>query len=160
MVPYRKVFEELEKQKIHYLIAGGFAVNFHQVQRATVDLDLILHLKKENILRFVKLAKRLGFVPRLPVKAEELAEETKRKEWIATKGMMVFSFINPRNPLEVIDVFTQEPIPFNALWSRRLEVDAFGSKLKVLGKTDLIALKKKAGREKDKFDIQQLEKKS
>lgn len=53
MVPYQKLFKLLAQHKIQYLVADGFAVNFHQVQRATVDLDLILHLETKNILAFV-----------------------------------------------------------------------------------------------------------
>lgn len=160
MTPYRKVFEELEKRGIRYLVAGGFAVNFHQVQRATVDLDLILHLQKENVLSFVELMKGLGFSSRIPVKMEDLADEEIRRRWIDEKGMMVFSFIKPDNPFETIDIFVEEPFPFDELWARRFEVPAFGLKIKVVGRNDLIALKREAGRDKDEFDIRQLEKQS
>ncbi len=158
MVPYRKIFEELEKRKIRYLVAGGFAVNFHLVQRATVDLDLIIHLKKQNVLAFTKMMTELGFVPRVPVKPEDFADKKKRQEWIKSKGAAVFSFINPRNPFETVDIFMEEPFPFDKLWKRRFEASAFGYNIKVLGKKDLILLKEKSGRAKDLFDIQQLKK--
>ncbi|MBI4403942.1 MAG: hypothetical protein HY537_07270 [Deltaproteobacteria bacterium] len=158
MVPYRTVFEELDKRQIRYLVAGGFAVNFHQVQRATVDLDLIIEIEKDNILKFVALMKELGFVPRLPVEAADFADDTIRRRWISEKGMMVFTFIHQKNPFEVIDVFSEEPFPFDKLWERRLRVSAFGLELPVVGKADLIAMKKKANREKDRFDIEQLKK--
>jgi hypothetical protein len=59
MTPYKKLFLNLFEHNIRYLVAGGFAVNLHQVQRATVDIDLILDLKKYialplEILRPVK----------------------------------------------------------------------------------------------------------
>lgn len=158
MTPYREVFEKLEKLKIRYLVAGGFAVNFHQVQRATVDLDLILHLENDNVLRFVSLMKALGYIPRLPVDPADFSNEKIREQWINEKHMMVFSFIKPDNPFETIDIFVREPMPFDELWKHRLEVPAFGLKIKVIGKRDLIALKKLSGRDKDEFDIQQLEK--
>jgi hypothetical protein len=158
MHTYQKIIEGLHSYKIKYLIAGGFAVNFHQVQRATVDLDLILHLQTDNISNFILLMKSLGYVPRVPVRVEDFADPIKRKEWIDEKGMMVFTFVQPSNPFEIIDVFTEEPLPFDQLWNNRFEVDAFGGTIHILGIDDLITLKKRAGREKDEFDIRQLQK--
>ena len=158
MVPYRRVFEGLAKCNVRYLVAGGFAVNFHQVQRATVDLDLILQIEKKNILKFVNLMNELGFMPRVPVRAEDFADSKKREEWIKKKGMMVFTFIHRENPFEVIDIFTEEPIGFEELWKKRLEVAAFELKIPVLSKEHLIKLKERANREKDRFDIEQLKK--
>jgi hypothetical protein len=39
------------KEKINYMIVGGYAVNFHEYSKNTVDIDLIIkfplaHLKK------------------------------------------------------------------------------------------------------------------
>lgn len=158
MVPYKEVFQALEKSHIRYVVAGGFAVNFHQVQRATVDLDLIIEIEKSNILNFVALMKSLGYVPRVSVRPEDLADEEKRTFWIKDKGMMVFSFINPKNPMEVIDLFTEEPFPFKEVWNQRMEVIAFGLTIPVLGKKHLIEMKKRANRDKDRFDIQELSK--
>lgn len=158
MVPYQSVFQALAKLQVRYLVAGGFAVNFHQVQRATVDLDLIIQIERENILKFISLMKDLGFTPRQPVKPEDFADEHIRKSWILDRGMMVFTFIHRNNPLEVIDLFSEEPIPFEDLWKERFEVAAFGLKIPVISKQHLIQLKTKANREKDRFDIEQLKK--
>lgn len=160
MVPYKELFLELDRRDIQYLVAGGFAVNFHQVQRATIDLDLILKLEKTNILKFIEMMKALNFRPRLPVDPSDFADEAKRKEWIEEKGLMVFTFHKLDDPLEVIDVFAEEPKPFSTLEKRQLVVDAFGVKIKVVGKSDLIEMKKAAGRDKDLFDISQLLKSS
>ncbi|MBK9292942.1 MAG: hypothetical protein IPM57_00600 [Oligoflexia bacterium] len=159
MGPYQTLFTQLQKNNIQYLVAGDFAVNFHQIQRATVDLDLILHLEKSNVLKFVKLIQEMGFSPRIPVKAEDLADPQIRSNWVNEKGLMVFSFIHSKNPFEVIDVFVQEPKPFLELFERRLAIKAFGSTINVVGKEDLIEMKRLAGRDKDLFDISQLEKK-
>ena len=156
MIPYRELFIEFERAELQYLVAGGFAVNFHQVQRATVDLDLILRLEPNNIRKFVSIMTTAGFKPRAPVDAVDLADEMKRQEWIKSKGMMVFSFFHSANPFEIVDVFIDEPKPFELLDQGKLVVEAFGVKIKVLGKKDLIEMKKSAGRDKDLFDISQL----
>jgi hypothetical protein len=157
MVSYQKIFEELTHRKINYLIAGGFAVNFHQVQRATVDLDLIVHLKEDNLILFVAMMTELGFVPRIPVKATDFIDHNIRKDWISSKNIKVFTFIKPDNPFEIIDVFMEEPISFDEMWKNRFSLSAFGCILNVVGIDDLISMKKIAGREKDDYDIRQLE---
>lgn len=157
MILYQQIFQELKKCNVRYLVAGGFAVNFHNVQRATVDLDLIIHLERENILRFVEMMTSFGFLPRVPVDPKQFADPTIRSEWITEKGMMVLTFFNPKNVLEIVDVFVQEPQPFEELESRGIQVSAFGVTIEVVGREDLIAMKRLAGRDKDLFDILQLE---
>ncbi len=48
MIPYAHIFKALSEAKVRYLVAGGIAVNLHQVMRATVDLDLILTFGEEK----------------------------------------------------------------------------------------------------------------
>ncbi|HSA59428.1 MAG TPA: hypothetical protein VLJ37_07050 [bacterium] len=159
MLPYVRIFQALREAGVRYLVAGGVAVNLHQVVRATVDLDLILHLEEKNILKFVRVMKDLGYTPRVPVAAEDLADPKKRRQWIEEKNMMVFSFIRPDNPMEIVDVFVKEPMRFASLDKRRADVEAFGLKIPVVGVADLIRIKRKAGRERDLYDISLLSKK-
>lgn len=158
MVLYAQLFKLLSEKQIEYLVAGGFAVNFHQVQRATADLDLILHLEEKNIARFMGIMKQVGYEPRLPVQASDFANPDVRKQWINEKNMTVFSFYNPQLKFETVDIFVEEPKPFSELSSRKMEVDAFGVKIAVVGIDDLIEMKMKSGRDKDHFDIEQLRK--
>ena len=158
MITYKEIFTALAKQKIRYLVAGGVAVNLHQVNRATADLDLIIHLESDNILNFVNMMEKLGYKPRVPVAGQDFANPETRKKWIEEKNMKVFSYINPSNHFEVIDIFVEEPKPFNELDKNKLEVQAFGVTISVVGIDDLIEMKKNVGRDTDLFDVQQLEK--
>ena len=137
MISYRQLFVALSAAKIRYLVAGGVAVNLHQVQRATADLDLILHLERENLLQFAKLMTQLGYQPKAPVKGEDFADPLLRKIWITEKNMKVFSFIHLKNPYELIDIFVEEPRPFAELEKNKLEIAAFGIIIPVLGIDDL-----------------------
>lgn len=158
MISYKGLFTALFRHKIQYLVAGGVAVNLHQVNRATADLDLIVHLETKNVHSFIKVMENLGYKPKLPVKTEDLADPEKRKEWIQKKNMVVFSYLNPKNPFEIVDIFVQEPKPFSELEKNKLEVQAFGITIPVLGIGDLIEIKQKTGRDTDLFDVQQLKK--
>jgi len=158
MVPYKDLFVQLAEKKIRYLVAGGMAVNFHQVQRATVDLDLILLLEKYNVEKFAQLMKKLGYLPRVPVNPSDLADPVQRKLWTTEKGMTVFSFYHNKNSFETIDVFVDNPFPFDEMEKAKLSVKSFGVEIPVVGLKHLIEMKRAVGRDKDIFDISQLEK--
>lgn len=59
----------------------------------------------------------------------------------------------------MIDVFADEPKPFQDLYKNKKSVNAFGIELPVLGLRDLIDLKNDSNRDNDLFDVKQLEKK-
>lgn len=156
MVPYSDILRAISHAGVRYLVAGGVALNLHQLMRMTVDLDLIIHLEVNNVKKFVQVMQSLGFRPKVPVDPMDFADEQKRKSWIMEKNMVVFSFINLKNPMEMIDVFVQEPYPFDELYQRRYDVQVGDATVAVLGAEDLIALKEAAGRAKDLYDIKLL----
>jgi molybdenum cofactor biosynthesis enzyme MoaA len=92
---YERIFRELAQRKIRYMVIGGIAVNIHGYSRATGDLDIIISLKSDNIKKFIELVKNLGFVPRIPVKIEELNDRAKLEMWKKEKHLKVFSVYNP-----------------------------------------------------------------
>ena len=51
---YKSIFKELNRLKINYLVVGGLAVNFHGVPRMTYDIDLMILLKSDNILKLIQ----------------------------------------------------------------------------------------------------------
>ena len=78
---YEDVFRELYKNKVRYIVVGGRAVNLYGVPRMTADLDLMVDLEKENVLKTVNILKSLGYVPKIPENPENLANQEKREEW-------------------------------------------------------------------------------
>lgn len=156
---YHKILQALNRAGVEYLVAGGFAVNFHAVNRATLDLDLIVHLTKKNTVLLDDTLKELGYVPKVPAEGKDLGDTKIRKTWIEEKNMIVFSYIDLNDPLVLVDIFVNEPAPFEDMYARRHEVKAFGVTIPVVGLADLIKMKKEANRPKDFWDITMLEKK-
>jgi len=155
---YEAVFRELYKEKIQYLVVGGVAINLYGILRATADLDLFLWLQdKDNVLKFLSVMKRLGYRPRAPVPADELADSSKRRAWQQEKGAMVFTFIHP-NSFEQVDVFLDEPIPFEDAFKKRRLISMSDFEISVVSMADLKIMKTKAGREKDVSDLAHLKK--
>jgi len=155
-IPYQKLLHELNQSHIRYLIAGGFALNFHQINRSTIDLDIILHLEKENILAFHQVMSKLGYQLRQPIDIHDFTTEQNRQTWLIEKNMVMLSYYNSHNFMEIVDVFVSEPIPFIDIYPRRLEIKAFDMCIPVVGLDDLIEMKQIANRDKDQYDIKML----
>ncbi|MBU0687695.1 MAG: nucleotidyltransferase [Candidatus Margulisbacteria bacterium] len=147
----------LNKLKVRYLVVGGIAVVLHGVVRLTADLDLMVELEKKNLQKFFEALDTLGYKPKLPVKSTDFADPVKRREWIEKKNMKVFSFIHPKVDYKLIDVFVDEPIPFEKAYQRRQIMKAKDTVVDVISFQDLIVLKKTAGRKQDLSDIKMLE---
>lgn len=155
---YERVFKELQKKGIKYLVIGGIAVNIHGYSRATGDLDIMISFDKENLDGFIALLRELGFKPRIPVRLEELGDPEKVDKWKKEKHMKIFSVYNPANELENIDIMIENYIDFNAAYEKRERVTASNIEIPVISINDLIELKKIAGRKRDEIDILALQK--
>jgi len=154
---YENILASLSRSNIRYLVAGGIAMNILGMERATFDLDLIVFLEKENILRFVRVMTKLGYRPKVPVKPENFADEKLRRKWITEKNMIVFSFYHPKNPFEVIDVFVYHPRPFDKMYKASKKGRIFGQTIRAASLQDMLFMKKKASRPKDQVDIRYLQ---
>jgi hypothetical protein len=154
---YENVFRSLRKNEIHYAVAGGVALVLHGVVRFTADLDLIVDLERENLGRFVRTVAELGYCPRNPVNAGDLLDPAIREMWKREKGMEVFSFIDPSQPMTLIDVFIEEKIPFREVMQEIVHMEARGIIIPVVSLRHLKRLKKAAGRPQDLADIEAIE---
>ena len=116
---FKNLFSSLNQASVRYMVAGGIAVNLYGIERATADVDIVLKLEKGNLLKFIKVAKRLGLKPKIPIKLDDFIDPEKRKSWRMDKGMLVFSLYDPKNPFFLIDIFTEIPFDFDAVYKQR-----------------------------------------
>lgn len=154
---YEEVFRGLNKNRVKYVVVGGVAVVLHGVVRFTADLDLFVGLSKSNLLRFAEVLTKLGYRPKVPVKATDFADTSNRKRWKKEKGMVVFSFFHFKRHQDSIDVFVYEPIKFDRAYRERKIIDAEGIKIPVISMKHLKELKDIARRPQDLADIDALE---
>lgn len=153
---YEKVFRELNKKKVRYLIVGGGAVVLHGVVRMTADLDLFVGFEKKNLLKFVEVLTMLGYKPKIPVEASDFADAAKREKWKKEKGMLVFSFYHLKRRQDHIDVFVYEPIGFEKAYKEKELIKAGLIRIPIISIKYLKKMKEIAGRPQDLADIEAL----
>ncbi|MEB2314164.1 MAG: hypothetical protein OZ921_19875 [Sorangiineae bacterium] len=157
MAIFEPVLLALARRQVRYVIVGGVAVVLQGYARLTADLDLVVDLEPAQALSAVEALLALGLRPRAPVDARGFAAPAVRRSWIEDKGMRVFSFWDPTDPLREVDLFVEHPIPFEDLFARADELSLGGTTVRVASIDDLIALKRLADRAEDRLDIEALE---
>jgi hypothetical protein len=148
----RTILRALNDADVRYLIVGGLAVVAHGYLRFTQDIDLVIELERENVLRAMNAFTGIGYRPLVPVEATQFADETLRQQWRDEKGMIVFQLFNPHRESTRVDIFIREPFLFaqefeTAKWHTWGELRA-----PVLRIEALIAMKEGAGRPQDVAD--------
>lgn len=155
------MFEELlaylDESNVRFVVVGGLAVVLQGYTRLTADVDLAIDLESANVLRTVDALAARGLRPLLPVDAHDFADEAKRRQWIETRNLEVFSMRDESNPLLTVDLFAREPIPFGELWSDADTVTLGGRTIRVASIEHLIRMKRAAARPQDAVDINKLE---
>ena len=71
--------------------------------------------------------------------------------------MLVFTMRDRTNPMRVVDLFVEAPIPFEELWRRSTIVPLEGTYARLASIDDLIQMKRAAGRPQDLTDIDRLQ---
>lgn len=144
------IFETLASHEVQYVVIGGLAVQTHGHVRTTRDVDIVIALDPENFERAAAAlhdleaqlrgvdAHLLGIDVTDPVTLHDGANFT-----LTTRG-------------GDLDVFTDTvpgAAPFEELFERSLTIDAWGVEIRVVGLSDLLAMKQAAGRPRDLSDI-------
>jgi hypothetical protein len=152
------IVQALNAADVRYLVVGGLAVNAHGFERLTRDIDLVIGLERENIVRGLRALLNIGYSLAIPVSPEEFADPKRREEWRREKNMVVlklWSDVHRRTP---IDVFIYEPFDFDrelkeASWHNV----AVNLKAPILRRQALIEMKREAGRPQDLIDVAEME---
>jgi len=141
----RRVISAFEENQIDYALCGGLAMAVYDHPRATIDIDMLI--PSEAFESIPDIAKQLGYSIRgLDMSFANGAIEIRRVSKIhPTTGHMLS-----------LDLLLVTPA-IRDVWESRVEADIEGSKLSVVSRRGLIALKelRRSGRDLD--DIAALE---
>ena len=139
---FREFIELLIKNRVEYLIVGGYAVGIHGHPRYTGDLDIWLNPTPENAELILKSVNEFGFSS-FNLKIEDF-----------TKAGNVIQLGYP--PLR-IDLLTEiDGVTFTECFENRKEVRIESLSINFIGYQDLLKNKKESGRPRDIDDIDNL----
>lgn len=153
------IVKALNRAKVKYLIVGGLAVVAHGYQRFTDDVDMVIGLERENIIRGLRALMGIGYQLRIPVTPEQFADARLREQWRRDKQMVVLQLWSDDHRQTPIDVFVYEPFDFEKELARaQWEVVVGKTAAPIVCYRTLLKLKKSAGRSQDLADIEKLRK--
>jgi hypothetical protein len=150
---FLQILSGLNTAKVRYLVAGGLAVNIYGVERLTGDLDILLDPSIENLGLFWDYLTGAGFRCRVPIERHEFCDSKNWRKWIRQKGAKVITFYDQADPLKQVDVLIASPVPYSKADRGGVSIPLGGEPVRVVGLKDLILMKQKSGRPKDRLDI-------
>jgi hypothetical protein len=154
---YLDLFRALDRENVRYVLIGGLALNIHGVERATMDIDLMLAMDAVNLEAFCRAAENLRMTPVLPVSMKDFADPATLQRWITEKHMLVFALRPQEASAPTVDILVQPKVTFDKAWARHVEKDLGDIHICLAHIDDLIALKTGTGRQRDVADVVALE---
>ena len=113
----------LNAAEARYLIVGGVAINAHGYERLTRDVDLVIALEPENIIRGLRTLGELGYQMSIPVTPEQFADASNREVWRNEKNMTVLRLWSDLHRRTPVDVFVYEPFDFAKEFATAMTVE-------------------------------------
>jgi len=140
---FEEMLAALSESGADFMVIGAHAVAVYARPRATGDLDIWVRPTAENADRVWAALVAFG-APLHELTREDL-----------TSDDLVFQIGIAPNRIDILTAVGG--VDFNAAWPRRTTVDLWGLEVPVIGRDDLIATKRAAGRPQDLADVAGLE---
>jgi len=138
---FKDFIQCLNKNKVKYLLVGGWAVGLYGHPRATKDIDFFIFIDDLNLKNIEKALAEFG-APPIDI------------EYLRIKGNVV-RFGN--SPIKIDIINEASGINIEDCYSRRKIISVENIEIPVISKADLIINKKSTGRQSDLGDAEKLE---
>ena len=139
---FKEFIELLNKNKVRYLVVGGYALAFHGHPRYTKDIDILMDSSLENSDRLLAVLDQFGFSS-LGLKTEDFTEPGQ-----------IIQLGYPPNRIDLLTGIVG--LNFDELYGRRETVEIEGMNVDFIDREGLKASKRIAGRLQDLADIDNL----
>jgi len=140
---FKEFIELLNKNRVRYLVVGGYAVALHGYPRYTKDLDIWIELTPENARNILKALDQFGFGS-LDIKQDDFLEADQ--------------IIQLGYPPNRIDIMTSlKELTFKNCFNSRVKVEIEGVLINFLDIDNLKKYKRASGRLQDLADLENLE---
>jgi len=139
---FRELLLLLNKNRVKYLVIGGYAVAFYGAPRFTGDMDLFIDTSKENVKRIMKSLGEFGFAD-----LDLSAADFETPDMIIQLGVP---------PLRIDFVTSIDGVSWSTAWDKKTSGSLGDVSVFFIGKNELLTNKRKTGRKKDLADIEAL----
>lgn len=146
-----QLIAKLDRQKVPYVVVGGYAMALQGIVRATMDIDLVVSLQETHLKAAEHVLQQLGLESRIPVRASEMAHF--HEKFHKDKNLVAWSFVDPRDPTKVVDLLIVPPLKK----IKKIKIKVGGHSVVVATLTSIIEMKKLAARPADLADIARIE---
>ncbi len=138
---FKEFLSLLNKNKVKYLLLGGWAVGIYGAPRATADIDIFISVDDDNLNKLLKALYDFGSI-------------TVPKEHFKNMGRV---FRMGRSPIRIEILNQASGIDFENCYKKRKKINVDGINISTISETDLLKNKKMSGRAKDIADLRNLE---
>ena len=139
---FREFLELLGRNRVKYLLIGGYAVVAHGYPRYTKDMDIWVEVSQDNAARILKTLEDFG---------------------MASLGLSEQDFLEPGTFVQIgyppvrIDILNKVAgLDFEAAYASRIEQTIDGVSVSLIGLEDLRKNKLASGRTQDLLDYEKL----
>jgi hypothetical protein len=142
-----KLWKLFSKNKLEYIMVGGFATNLHGYSRTTADMDIWIKDSIENRYKLNQSLEELGYGKIPSIEKMEFIPEWSSIHLASGIDLDIMTYLKG---------FPQERFDECLKFSSTAEI--FDLEIKFLHVNHLIEAKKASNRSKDLIDIEELEK--
>ena len=139
---YEDLFKILNAEKIKYLVVGAYAVMYYTQPRYTKVIDIWIIPGLNDTDKIYRALKKFG-APLRGINPEDFSD----KSMILQIGVA---------PVRIDILLNISGVSAQKAWKNKKRIKYGQTPIYVLGKNDLIAAKRKAGRPQDQIDLENL----
>ena len=139
---FSEFFALLDESRAEYLVVGAYALAVHGAPRFTGDIDVLVRPTLENAQRVLAAVRAFGF-PTDAITAERLSHP----DALIEMGLP---------PLQIHLMSSISGVSWEEAWAGHSELAVGDRRLRFLGRSELVANKRAAGRPKDRADLDAL----
>lgn len=143
------IIHSLVEHGVRFLLAGGMAVQAHGYVRITLDVDIVPSPDQANMARLAAALKEMDAAA-VDDRGNRLPLDLSHPESLALRN---YFLVTRHGALDLFNGSRPDLKRFRSLDDASLEITFEGLRVRVIGKDDLIAMKREAGRPKDLEDI-------
>ncbi len=94
---FHAVAKALHGADVRFIVVGGLAVAAHGYGRLTLDIDVVIRLDSETVLRAFTALESIDYHPAVPISAEQFGNAEIRERLRIEKQMVVLKFWSDRH---------------------------------------------------------------